>query len=84
MKQKDVVFALLAVVILMAAIYLGYTQLAPKKSAASEGVQVEVIGIIPGELDPKGMAAINDAAKTVNYNPPVDLSGLNNPAPFGN
>jgi hypothetical protein len=81
-KQKDMVYLLLAVVILLAAGYIGYTQLAPKK-ASSKTVEVEKIGVIPDHLDDNGMKWLTDPEKVVDYSSPVDLTGLNNPAPFG-
>jgi hypothetical protein len=81
-KTKDLVYLLLAVVILLVAGYLGYTQLLPKK-ATSKVVEVEVVGVIPGQLDPIGMGWLNDQTKVRDYDSPVDLSGLGNTAPFG-
>jgi len=82
-KKKDLTYLLLAVGILLVAGYLGYTQLAPKKTAASKTVEVEKVGVIPQDMDSGGMKAISNADKVVDYNSPVDLSGLNNRSPFG-
>ena len=85
MKQKDVVYLVLAVAIFLVAGYVGYTQLIPKKSnTASAGVEVAKIGLVPSVMDSAGLARLNDAAKVTDYNAPVDLSGLGNTAPFGN
>lgn len=83
MKQKDIVYLVLAVVILLAAGYVGYTQLMPKK-ASSKVVEVEKIGKIPSELDTSGLATLNDPTKVRDFNSPVDLTNLNNKAIFGN
>jgi hypothetical protein len=82
MKQKDIVSAVFAVAILMVAGYLGYTVLVPK-STASNGVTVEVVGLIPDKMDPEGLARINDSTKVTDFNTPPDLTGLGNKAPFG-
>ena len=82
MKQKDVIYAVLAVVILLVAGYVGYTQLVPKK-ASSKVITVEKVGPIPGELNAEGLTRINDPVKVVDYNSRPDLSGLGNKAPFG-
>ena len=82
MKKKDLIYALLAVVILLVAGYLGYSQLKPK-SAASSVVVVEKVGIIPAHLDANGLARLNDRNMTTDYNTAVDFSGLGNKAPFG-
>jgi hypothetical protein len=82
MKQKDIMYLMLAVVILLAAGYIGYTQLMPKKSA-STGVEVEKVGVIPSTLDETGMSLLKDPAKSQDFNSPVDLSGLGNAAIFG-
>ena len=84
MKKKDLVYLLVAVVILLAAGYLAYTQLLPKShTSAATGVQVEKVGVIPSDMDSAGLAAINDPDKVTDFNSPVDLSGLGNAAPFG-
>lgn len=85
MKKKDVIFAILAVVILLVAGYIAYTQLMPKKSAAAQSkvVMVEVIGPIPSSLNEQGLAILTDPKQVVNFNSPVDFTGLGNAAPFG-
>jgi hypothetical protein len=84
MKSKDLVYLLLAVVILLAAGYLGYTQLAPKKGAANKGAQVEVVGVIGADFDGAAMAALTDGSKVRDFSQPLDLSnGLGNQAVFG-
>jgi hypothetical protein len=81
-KKKDLTYLLLAVGILLVAGYLGYTQLAPKKTGPVT-VEVEKIGAIPSEMDSDGLARIGDTDKVIDYNSPVDLTGLGNRAPFG-
>jgi hypothetical protein len=81
-KTKDLMFLLLAAVILLVAGYIGYTQLMPQK-AVSKTVEVEVVGSIPDQLDAEGISWLNDQTKVKDYNAPVDLSGLNNTSPFG-
>ncbi|MDF2461562.1 MAG: hypothetical protein K0S68_965 [Candidatus Saccharibacteria bacterium] len=82
MKTKDVVLLLVAVVILLGAGYLGYTQLMPK-SADKKTTEVDVIGKIPSGFNDEAMAQLTDDSKVVNFNSPVDLTGLGNTKPFG-
>jgi hypothetical protein len=81
-KQKDIIFTILAVVILLVAGYIGYTQLVPKKNANAT-LQVEKVGAIPAEMDSGGLAWLNNKSQVIDYNSKVDLSGLGNKAPFG-
>jgi spore coat protein CotH len=81
-KQKDVLYLLLAVVILLVAGYVGYNQIVPKK-ASSNTVEVEKIGPIPSELDSAALVRLSDASKVKEFSLPVDLSNLNNRAIFG-
>ncbi len=83
MKQKDIISLVFAVGILLVAGYIGYTQLLPKQATGPTTVTVDKVGVIPDSLDASGLAAINDPTKVVDFNAPVDLSGLNNQAPFG-
>ena len=84
MKKKDITYLLLAVGILLVAGYIGYTQLLPKQTTGSSTtVSVDKAGVIPSDMDASGLAAINDPTKAVDFNLAVDLSGLNNQAPFG-
>ena len=82
MKQKDMIYMLLAVVILLVAGYVVYTNLVPQDTTSSE-VKVNVVGKIPTEVDPDGIKALNDPAKANDFSSPIEFSGLNNPAPFG-
>jgi hypothetical protein len=86
MKKKDTIYLVLAVLIFLVVGYVGYTQvLAPKKGAkaASAGVTVEKIGVIPSSLDQSAVSQLSNAALVQDFNSPVDLSGLGNNAPFG-
>lgn len=83
MKSKDLVMLSVAVLILLVSGYVGYTQLVPKKSASAKGVQVEVVGSIPSQMDQSGMTLLNDPTKVLDYDTPIDLTGLNNAQPFG-
>lgn len=83
MKKKDMMYLVLAVVIFLVAGYIGYTQLFAKKASTSTGVTVEVVGPLPGSFDDNALSQMNDATKNRDFSSPVDLSGLNNQAPFG-
>ena len=82
MKQKDMIYLLIAVVILLVAGYVVYLNLMPKTETSSE-VKVNIVGKIPSELDRQGIADLTDPAKAKDFSSPVEFSGLNNPAPFG-
>jgi hypothetical protein len=83
MKPKDLVYLLIAVVILMAAGYLAYTQLVPQKSSA-QGVTVEIVGPITENYDSVALTGLTNADKVRDYSVPIDLgTGLNNQAVFG-
>jgi hypothetical protein len=83
MKSKDIVYLLLAVVILLVAGYLGYTQLVPQQKGAKT-VQVEVVGPIDENFDGAALAQVTDGSKVRDFGVQLDLtSGLNNQAPFG-
>jgi hypothetical protein len=82
MKQKDIVYLGLAAVIFLVVGYVGYTQFVPKK-AASSTVQAEVVGTIPSSLDSTALTMLGNTSLVKDFNSPVDLTGLNNTAPFG-
>jgi hypothetical protein len=81
-KQKDIVYLILAVVIMLVAGYVGYTQIVPKKAGAKT-VEVEKVGVIPDHLDEKALDWLSDSTRVRDFGSPVDLSGLDNAAPFG-
>jgi hypothetical protein len=41
------------------------------------------VGVIPENFDEQAMTQLNNAEEVVDFNSPVDLSGLGNPKPFG-
>jgi hypothetical protein len=82
-KQKDIVYLLLAVVILLVAGYVGYTQLVPKKGGSAKGVEGDKGGVVPSELDQAGLSILSDPAKVRDFSLPVDFTGLGNKTPFG-
>lgn len=83
MKRRDVVILLFAIAIFMVAGYIAATQLMPKDPNAAQGTKVEVIGEIGEGLSEDTLATLRDPSVVVDYNSPVDLTGLNNTAPFG-
>ena len=83
MKKKDIIYLLLAVVILIVAGYVGYTQLVPKKDTIDRGVEVDKIGVFDSKFDTAALVKLGDAATVHDYSSPVDLTGLDNKAPFG-
>lgn len=82
MKQKDLLFLVIAVVILLVAGYVMYSNLMPKNTTDS-GVKVDVVGKIPSKMDDAGLAALTDPTKSKDFSSPIEFSGLNNAAPFG-
>lgn len=84
MKSKDMIYLFIAAAIFLVGGYIGYTQLVPKKAGAGKGVQVEVVGSIPAQLDSSGMSWLNNTSQVQDYDTPINLSsGLNNTSPFG-
>jgi hypothetical protein len=85
LKTKDLVMILVAAGIFLVCVYVGYTQLVPKKSSSSgsQTVQVEVIGSIPSSMDASGVSALNDTTKVQDFDTPINLTGLGNSSPFG-
>jgi len=85
MKQKDIVYLLIAVVILLAAGYLAYTQvIAPKSQAANKVVTYEVVSEIRPDFNPSALAALADGIKNTNYSVVIDINaGVGNPDIFG-
>ena len=84
MKTKDLVALIVAAVIFLAAGYIVYTQLLPKKAAASDGVKVEVVGTISPDFNADALSVLSDSSKTHDYSVPLDLTvGLNNQSVFG-
>jgi hypothetical protein len=82
MKQKDIMYIVLAGVIFVGAGFLAYTQLMPHQSGPKK-VEVEVVGVIPDKLSEKAMDRLTDPTTVVDFNLPVDLQGLGNAKPFG-
>jgi hypothetical protein len=85
MKKKDMLLLVVAAGIFIVAGYIIFTQLAPQGSGGGQkkGVDVEVIGKIPSSMDDSALELIQDQEKVLDFNSPVDLTGLGNKAPFG-
>lgn len=84
MKRKELIQLVVAVIILVAAGSLIYSQLAPQKSAASSVPTVEKITPINSSFDQNSLTTITDTSKVRDFYQQPDLSsGLGNPAPFG-
>ena len=83
MKSKDILYLVLAVIILLVAAYIGVTKLGSKPSSSTKGTQVEVVGSIPSNFDDTAKSQLNDPTQVKDFASPVDFSGLNNTSPFG-
>ena len=87
MKQKDIIALVIAVVIMLVAGYLVYTQLAPQKGGTggqASAIKVEVVGPISADFDQTALSQLDDASKVRNYAVNLDLTtGLGNQAVFG-
>jgi flagellar basal body-associated protein FliL len=85
MKKKDLIYLILAVIILLGAGYLAYTQVvAPKSQASKQDVTAEVVGEIKPDFNADALSAIEDSAKNKDYSVEIDVnSGVNNAAVFG-
>jgi hypothetical protein len=73
---------LLAAGIFLVAGYLGYTNLVPQHKGA-QTVTVETVGPIADHLDKTVTDKFHDPTQVVDFNSPVDLTGLGNNSPFG-
>jgi hypothetical protein len=84
MKPKDIAVLIVSVIIFLVAGYIAYTQLVPHKNSASDGTEVEIVGVIPTTLDQSELDRLLDTSITNDFTPVMDLnSGLGNNAPFG-
>lgn len=84
MKKKDLVYAILAAIILVVAGVVAVTQLAPKKTAKSSASEVEIVRPISGTMDQSALGKVLDSTKARDYGTIFDLTvGLNNTSPFG-
>jgi hypothetical protein len=82
MKPKEAMYLALAAGIFLIAGYIAYTQLVPK-TATQKTVTVETVGAFDDHLNQDILTNFKDTTKTVDYNSPVDLTGLGNNEPFG-
>lgn len=83
MKQKEVVYLLVAMAIFAGIGIFLYSQFGSKKGAKAT-VEVEIIEPISGEFDSEALKQVTDETKVRDFTVPVDLSkGLGNPRPFG-
>lgn len=85
MKKKDLIYVVLAVLIIGVASYLALTQLSPKSAnGANSGTVVDVIGPISDQLNQTALTMLQDPTKAVDYSVRIDFTvGLGNAAPFG-
>lgn len=81
MKQKDIMYLLLAAIIFAVAIMLGMQQLNAGKPSTKE-VTVEVIEPISSQFDEDALRMLTDSSQTRDFTPQIDLNNLGNPAPF--
>ena len=85
MKKKDLIYLFAAVIILLVAGYLAYTQVfAAKSNAAKKEVTTEVVGEIKPNFNPAALSVITDATINRDYAVEIDIkAGVNNAAVFG-
>jgi Flp pilus assembly protein CpaB len=86
MKQKDMIYAIVAVIILVVAGYLAYTQLVPRKTAAKSAASVSVdkVATISENLNEDAQKNLYEPTLSRNYTVEFDLTtGLGTVAPFG-
>ncbi len=85
MKKKDLIYLFIAVVILLVAGYLAYTQvIAPKSQAAKQDVTAEVVGEIKPNFNDPAITALTDTTKNHDYMVDIDINaGVNNASVFG-
>ena len=84
LKQKDVIYVILAAVMFSITGIIAYSQLAPKKTSTSKGATVEVVDPISADLNQSVLSTLGDPAKARDYTVTADLTtGIGNKAPFG-
>jgi nucleoside permease NupC len=82
MKRKDIVYLLLAAVIMTVAGLIFYKQIAPQKQT---GVQVEVVEPIKDSFNQEALSKLGDPAVAKDYYQSVDPlgEGIGASSPFG-
>lgn len=82
MKQKDVIYLVVALAIFAIMGILIYSHFSNK--AGSKGVtQVEVIDPIAASFNPQAISALSDPTQAINFQPTISLDGLGSARPFG-
>lgn len=82
MKQKEVIYLVLAAIIFSVAGIIGYQQLKPKNTAV---VEVEVVTPINDSFSQAGIQRLNDITQARDFYQTIDplTQGIGNGAPFG-
>lgn len=81
MKTKDIIFLVLAGIILVVAGTISFGILT-KNSSKPRQATVEIIEAIKPGFDNQSLQAISDMGKARDFSTPIDLSGLGNANPF--
>lgn len=81
-QKKDLLYIILATLILVVVFVLGYKQLNP--SSGSAGVTVEVVQPIGNSFNTQALDHLRDESKSKDFVVPVDLgTGVGTTTPFG-
>lgn len=82
MKQKDLVYSVLAAIIFAITGVVAYGQFGGKKTD-NKTVLVEVVAPIPADFNQDALKILDDQSQARNFTPVFDLNnGLNNFKPF--
>lgn len=83
MKTKEMIQAVVAVMVLVAAGYLIYSQLVPKKPKSASVATIHKITPIEPSFNEDGLRRIGDSSQVRNFYTAPDLqNGLGNTHPF--
>ena len=82
-QNKDLLYIVLTVIILLIVFILGYRQLNPA-GGANVGVTVEVVQPVGSSFNASTLDHLRDESKSKNFVVPVDLgTGVGTTTPFG-
>lgn len=81
MKQKDIIYLVIALAVFAIIGIFMYDHFSNKNSSA--GTQVEVIQPINSDFNQQTLSILADPNQAVNYQPSISLDGLGNTKPFG-
>ncbi|HVE81188.1 MAG TPA: hypothetical protein VNA68_03595 [Candidatus Dormibacteraeota bacterium] len=83
MKRKEMIQLVVAITILLAAGYLIFTMLVPRKAANQKGLTYEKVTPINPDFNEEALRSLTDSSLSRDFYAPPDLkSGVGNSQPF--